>query len=187
MARWRLLEPHYLNVPGTEWEYKESDRETGRQARRIYPVPLYLDPKYHQDINDRENEWVVVSHAYDKAHHRDYVFVGSPTPNMEPIDEEAERISQGHIDRGDWVHPIESLNMTYSQSVLSEFEQRIAQLVVDKANQSKPFDPPPNVSTAGVSQKQFDELQGMVKQLMEQNASLQAQLLDKPKSGLRRL
>src|SRR6516164_6345197 len=105
MARWRLLEPHYLNVPGTEWEYKEADRETGRQARRVYEVPLYLDPKDRADQNDRENESVVVSDRYDPAHHRDYVFVGAPTPNMEPIDDEAQAISQGYIDRGAWIHP----------------------------------------------------------------------------------
>jgi hypothetical protein len=183
MARWRLLEAHYLNVPGTEWEYKESDRETGRQARRIYHVPLYLDPKDPADITDRENGWVVVSYRFDRAHPRDIVFTGPPTPNMDPIDDEAEAISQGHIDRGDWKHPIEALNMTYSQSVLSEFEQKLAAALVGKIEMQTP----PNVSTSGVSQKQFDELQAMVKQLMEQNASLQAQVLDKPRPhGIRR-
>jgi len=182
MARWYLREAHYLNVPGTEWEYKESDRETGRQARRIYPVPLYLDPKDPADLTDRENGWVVVSHRYDKAHPRDVVFTGPPTPNMEPIDDEAQAISQSYIDKGAWIHPIDSLNMTYSQSILSEFEQKLASLLSGRVDMT----PPPNVSTAGVSQKQFDELQSTVKQLLEQNASLQAQLLDQPKGFVRR-
>ncbi len=173
MARWRLLEAHYLNVPGTEWEYKESDRETGRQARRVFPVPLYLNPDIATDQNDKENGWVIVSHKFDKAHPRDYVFVGPPTPNMEPIDDEAAAISQGYVDRGDWKHPIESLNMTYSQSVLSEFEQKLASLLSGRADVTLP-----NVATTGVSQKQFEELQTTMKQLMEQNASLQNQLLD---------
>jgi hypothetical protein len=186
MARWRLLEAHYLNVPGTEWEYKESDRETGRQARRIYPVPLYLDPKDPQDITDRENQWVVVSHKFDKAHPRDVVFTGPPTPNMEPIDDEATDISQGYLDRGEWKHPIEALNMTYSQSVLSEFEQKLASMLAGRIDMMAP---PPNVSTAGVSQKQFDELQTTVKQLLEQNASLQNQILEgaKAKGFVRRV
>jgi len=186
MARWYLREAHYLNVPGIEWEYKESDRETGRQARRVYPVPLYLDPKDEKDWTDRENGWIVVSHKYDKAHHKDVVFVGPPTPNMEPIDDEAHQITQGYIDRGAWIHPIDSLNMTYSQSVLSEFEQKLATAL---ANLGRPIEmATPNVSVSGVSQKQFDELQTMVKQLAEQNASLQAQLLEKPRTaGIRRM
>jgi hypothetical protein len=182
MARWRLLEAHYLNVPGTEWEYREADRETGRQARRVYPVPLYIDPKDPRDITDRENQWVVVSNKFEKAHPRDVIFAGPPTPNMEPIDDEAEQISQGYIDRGDWKHPIESLNMTYSQSILSEFEQKLAAMLTGRVDMT----PPPNVSTGGVSTKQFDELQGTVKQLMEQNASLQAQVLEHGKRFVRR-
>jgi hypothetical protein len=183
MARWRLLEAHYLNVPGTEWEYKESDRETGRQARRIFPVPLYLDPKDQADWNDRENQWIVVSHHFDKAHPRDYVFTGPPTPNMEPIDDEATAMSQSYIDKGLWKHPIDSMNMTYSQSVLSEFEAKLASMLAGRVDMTAP---PPNVSTAGVSQKQFEELQATVKQLLEQNASLQNQILDQGKrsSGL---
>jgi len=104
---------------------------------------------------------------------------------MEPIDDEAERISQGYVDRGEWRHPIESLNMTYSQSVLSEFEQKLASMLAGRVDMT----PPPNISTNGVTQKQFDELQATVKQLMEQNASLQNQVLEaaKPKGFVRRM
>ena len=174
MARWYLLEAHYLNVPGTEWEYKESDRETGRQARRVYGVPLYLDPKDPADLTDRENQWVVVSYKYNKAHPRDVIFTGPPTPAMEPIDDEAIAITQGYHDRGEWKHPIENLNMTYSQSILSEFEQKLAQMLSGRVDMT----PPPNLPTSGVSQKQFEELQLSLKQLMEQNASLQNQVLE---------
>jgi len=174
MARWRLLEAHYLNVPGTEWEYKESDRETGRQARKIYQVPLYLNPDILTDQNDRENGWVIVSNRYDKAHPRDYVFVGPPTPNMEPIDDEATEISQGYHDRGEWKHPIENLNMTYSQSLLSEFESKLASMLSGRIDMT----PPPNVPVGGVTKKQFDDLQATMKQLMEQNAALQNQIIE---------
>jgi len=185
MARWRLLEAHYLNIPGIEWEYKEQDRETGRQARRVFPVPLYLDPKDQADWNDRENQWVVVSHHFDKAHPRDHVFVGSPTPAMEPLDDEATSISQSYIDKGLWQHPIDNMNMSYTESILSKFEQQLATLL---AGQAKVQVEVPNVPMGGVSQKQFDELQSTVRQLMEQNASLQAQLLEQSKNqgGLRR-
>jgi hypothetical protein len=177
------MEAHYINVPGTEWEYKESDRETNRSVRRVYQVPLYLDPKDAADFTDRSNGWVVVSHKFDKANPRDIVFVGPPTPNMEPIDDEAEQISQRYIDSGAWKHPIESLNMTYSQSILSEFEQKLASML----SGGIPVSPPPNVSTESISKKQFDELQATVKQLMEQNAALQNRLLEQDQSrGLRR-
>src|SRR5205823_6644923 len=55
--RWRLVNAHYLNVEtlpdGTrvEWEHKETARETGRTVRKLYPVPMYLDPKEPADCN----------------------------------------------------------------------------------------------------------------------------------------
>src|ERR1700751_6456069 len=142
MARWKLLEGHYLNVPGTEWEYKETDRDTGRQHRLVLPVPLYLHPDNSTDWNYKEQEAIIVSNKFNKAFPRDYVFSGPPTPNMEPLDEEAEKISQEFIDSGAWKHPIDSLNMTYSQSILSEFEQKLASLMANKVELKAPPAPP---------------------------------------------
>src|SRR5262245_18811337 len=142
MARWFLKERHYLNVPGTEWEYKETDRETGRQHRLVLPVPLYLDPKQSADWNDRANDLITVSNKFDPAHPRDHVFVGDPTPDMEPMDEEAEAITQCFVDRGAWKHPIDSMDMTYSQSILSEFERAIVSKTVEMVQ----VQAPPNVS-----------------------------------------
>jgi hypothetical protein len=118
MARWSLKDSHYLSVPGTEWEYIESDRESGRRARKVYEVPVYLNPKTPSDWNYPSEQLVVVADKYDPKHPRDIVFTGPPTPDMEPMDEEAEKISQGYIDRGAWKHPLESLNMTYSRVAL---------------------------------------------------------------------
>ena len=175
MARWRLTDSHYLNVPGTEWEYKETDRETQRQVRKVYEIPLYLNPKERSDWNYPADEAIIVSDRFDKAHPRDYVFVGPPTPDMEPLDEEAEKISQGYRDSGAWQHPIDALNMTYSQSVLSDFERLIAQKVVEQNAKIMP----PNLSLGGVSQESFDRLQEQVTQLMEQNAKLQAEAAER--------
>lgn len=175
MARWSLKDSHYLSVPGTEWEYKESDRESGRQARKIYEVPVYLNPKTQGDWNYPSEQLIIVSSKYDPKYPRDIIFTGPPTPDMEPIDEEAREISQGYIDRGAWKHPIEALNMTYSESRLSEFERALAETLAGVKAQV------PSVSTSGVSAKQFNELQAQVQQLMEQNARLQAQVLEKPK------
>jgi hypothetical protein len=181
MARWMLKDAHYLSVPGIEWEYKENDRETGRSARKVYEVPLYLNPTWTQDWNDPDG--IVVSNRYDAAHRRDVVFTGPPTPDMEPLDDEATSISNEH--RADWKHPIESLNMTYSESRLSDFEREIAQLMATKMVQSdKPL---PNVSIKGVDPKKFEELQEQVKQLMDLNAVLQVELLEKKKVSVRRV
>src|SRR5215470_2091209 len=183
MARWALKDKHYLNVPGTEWEYKETDRDTGRQRRMVLPVPLYLDPKDNADWNDRANEMIVVTNKFDPAHPNDHVFIGDPTPDMEPLDDDAHAISQSYIDRGAWTHPIDSLNMTYSQSILSGLEQQIVQAVKDNVKVATV----PNVSAGAVTKKQFDDLQNLVKQLAEQNASLQNQVLEaqKPKAFAR--
>ena len=58
MARWRLTQKHYLNIPGSEWEYSETDRTSGRQARHRYVVPALLDPDSPNDRN-REGDVVV--------------------------------------------------------------------------------------------------------------------------------
>lgn len=168
MARWKLMEAHYLAVPGTEWEYKETNRETGRQARKVYEVPLYLNPADPADWTDRANEMVVVSNAYNAAHPRDIVFTGPPTPNMEPIDAEAEAISAA--ESKNWIHPIESLNMTYSESRLSEFEREIASILAGKVQENRKA---PNLSLSGVSVEDFEKLQQQVAMLMERNMQLE--------------
>jgi hypothetical protein len=181
MARWMLKDAHYLSVPGIEWEYKETDRETGRQARKVYEVPLYLNPTWTQDWNDPGG--IVVSNRFDAAHRRDIVFVGPPTPDMEPLDDEAIEISNKY--RAEWKHPIESLNMTYSESRLSEFERSIAEFMANKGvEQMKTM---PNVSAKGIDPKKFEELQVQVAELMSVNAVLQAEAQLGKKTGSRRM
>jgi hypothetical protein len=172
MARWKLTDGHYLNVPGIEWEYKESDRETGRSARKVYNVPLYLNPKNREDWNYPQDEAIIVTDKEDRAHPRDILFVGPPTPDMEALDDEAQAISQKYIDSGAWKHPIEALNMTYSQSILSEFEMQIAQHLAGVAKQ-QPL--PPNVSVKGVDPADFAKMQEQVAALMEENMRLKSQ------------
>lgn len=105
--RWRLMGPHYLNVPGTEWEHNESDRLSGKAVRKLYPVPALLDPRNPNDCN-RDGE-CIVAHTIDglRNEHTDVIFVGNPTPDMEPVNDAAQMISdslQAH-----WAHPIETL------------------------------------------------------------------------------
>lgn len=115
MARWKLLEAHYLNSPESFWEQTETDRETGKQRRKRYLVPLHLDPKVPQDWNYRpgtshflqgghgEEEGAIIVCWEGKGQPRDIVFTGDPTQGMEPLDDEAKEISQKFIDSGDWL------------------------------------------------------------------------------------
>lgn len=165
MARWRLTHSHYLNVPGTEWEYKETDRTTGRQARKVFPVPLLLNPEDPADCNYPGE--IIVSY---RANGRDIVFVGPPTPDMEPLDEEAQAISDK--ERPKWQHPIDSLaSQGYSQSLLDDFMRQMDD--IQKGKRAKAAAP---VSTSGIDPAAFAALQAQVQGLMEQNAMLQSKL-----------
>lgn len=144
MARWRLKDKHYLSCPGTEWEQKEVDLNTGKQARKVYTVPRHLDPDSPDDQNYRGE--IIVCHD-GKGQDRDIVFIGDPTADMEPLDEEAEKISTAVARRR--VHPIESLSST--------------------------VDAPRSVS-AGVDPEAFRQMQANIEGLMQANADLQARL-----------
>lgn len=121
MARWRLTAPHYLNVPGTEWEQKEVSPNTKRQVVKRYPVPLFLNPEDPADQNYREAGELIVCHE-GKGQRRDITFIGEPTPDMEPLDEEAEAISAKL--RPKWVHPIDNVDSSgaYSDVLVRQFE-----------------------------------------------------------------
>lgn len=180
MARWMLKDSHYLAVPGTEWEYKETNRETGRQARKVYEVPIYLNPKDASDWNYPQQEAIIVSNKFDPAFPRDIVFRGTPTPDMEPLDDDAQAVSDA--ERKNWINPIEALNMTYSESRLSEFERNIAELMAK--GMPKASGPMPSLSLSGVNPEAFEKMQQQIALLMEQNAKLQNALETAPKRRL---
>ena len=106
MARWRLTGKHYLNVKGTEWEYEETTA-TGKRHKSRMPVPLFLDPD-EREYQNRDGD-VVVSYAVG-AQKGDVVFTGSPTSEMEPLDDEAKKLTAKFMET--WEHPIESLPAT---------------------------------------------------------------------------
>ena len=111
--RWRLINAHYIKIAelpdGTkiEWEHKETARETGRTVRKLYAVPMLLDPKDSSDCNYPGE--IIVAHAIEGAHNmrQDYIFEGDPTPEMEPLNEAAEAINESLRDK--WTHPIDTL------------------------------------------------------------------------------
>lgn len=169
MARWRLTAAHYLNVPGTEYEYKETDRNTGKQARKVFLVPALLNPDDPSDCNYPGEIIVCVE---GKGQGRDIVFTGPPTPDMEPLDDEAEAISASH--RPAWQHPIDSLpvNGDYSAQLFAMLEKQMSAALKGK--------PAPNASAKGVDTEAFAKLQEQVASLIEQNAKLLEQLTAKP-------
>jgi hypothetical protein len=105
MARWRLSGPHYLNVKGTAWEYNEIDRITGRPKRTQFPVPLYMNPNYEDDLKSfgqgegPVERWNIIVSDGNNPGPKDIVFTekdgspGLPTPEMEPLDDEARELS----------------------------------------------------------------------------------------------
>lgn len=174
MARWKLKQRHYLNVPGNEWQYIENDRVTGRPKRVNFSVPRYLDPSDYADCNyvNRGSDGtiidgdIIVSNNDDNP--RDIRFIGDPTPDMEPLDDEARAISDSFKDI--WKHPIESLpEQGYSMSILRDIETQVGAL--------KP-------SAGGIDPSQFTALQNQVTELTKQNSVLIEQML--AKTGMRR-
>ena len=106
MARWRLTQKHYLNVPGTEFEYKETTHY-GKQIKKNFAVPMYLDPESPNDCNyssggehrnpsDINNPGEIIV-AWDDGTQksRDIIFVGLPTIDMVPLDDSAREVSEG--------------------------------------------------------------------------------------------
>ncbi len=159
MARWRLITGHYINIltdgKPAEWEYKEVDRTTGKQARKIFPVPVLLDPNDPADHN-YPGEIVV---CWDgKGQRQDLIFTGDPTPDMEPMDEEAETISASLQER--WAHPIDSL-----PSTMSDGESAFMERLMLAMGGQKP------AANTSVSVEQYNELKALVEDLKAQLAT----------------
>lgn len=129
MARWKLMTPHYLNVPGEEWEYTENDRMTGRPKRVKFEVPRLLDIRdpscwtNRWGNKDNEDGEIVVCWK-GKGESTDIVFVGDPTPDMMPVDDEAKAISATFETR--WQQKPESMSGDYSQSLIDRFQIEMA-------------------------------------------------------------
>lgn len=179
MARWKLMGKHYLNIPGTEWEYKEQDLQSQEEVRHRMAVPRFLDPEDQRTKKNGDGN-VVVCYDGSKQAQSDYIFVGLPTPDMVPLDEEAEELSAIEAKRGE--HPIETLNGqgSYQDDILKRFMDMLA---AAQTNQK----PAENISVAGVSAEAFAEMQAQVQALMESNAALQAQAAEREASSRRRV
>jgi len=165
MARWRLLRPHYLwttRLDGSsdnEWAYEETSRDTGRRAVKRFNVPRYFDPESPGDCN-RDGDCIVCHEG--KGLPKDHIFVGAPTLDMEPLDSEADLMSE-EVKRT-CRHPIDSLPGDFTQSILNDFQRQI-----DALSKAQPVD---KVSNVAVSFQEFNDLKGQVAKLLAENAKL---------------
>lgn len=130
MARWKLATAHYLMVEGTEWEYVENDRTTGRPIRKKFKVPRYLSP---HDPADWTNSWgqkdaadgEVIVCREGKGQPRDIVFHSDPTPDMVPLDDEAKEESA--LWEGRWAYKPDDPNAAgFNQSLVDKFMVELA-------------------------------------------------------------
>lgn len=139
MARWRLTEAHYLNVPGTVWEFSETDRTTGKQKRTQFPVPTLLNPAEPSDWNYKTTGMngqvvdgeIIVCYA-GKGQPRDIEFLGEPTPSMEPLDEEAEAISGKFTEK--WKHPTDSVSSSFGDALIEGFQKQMELVQAQQSN-----------------------------------------------------
>lgn len=142
MARWKLTEPHYLQVEGIKWEYSEVDRVTGRPKRTQFPVPLHLDPNIESDATHRHDAWswdICVSDGHN-ADPKDLIYTGPVTPGMLPLDDEAKAIT-AKAAKDKWCPTAgldpESQNESYTNKLLSGFidQMTLAQTSAQQAPQ----------------------------------------------------
>lgn len=168
MARWKLKCSHYLiTATPAVWEQKEIDRGSGKEVRKKYQVPALFDinDPSHWNVQYRGHNGQVVDGdivVCDGADPQpgDIIFVGQPTPDMEPLDEAAEKKSAEYASK--WNHPIDSLPGTFGDSLIAGLQAQIADAKSKSQAETK---------IAGM-----DELLAGIKSMMETNAALIAAL-----------
>ena len=96
MARWKLMANHYLITKDARWEYIETNRSSGKQERKHYEVPRFLDINDKGDWTNKLSNDAGEIIVCDGGSHdpNDMRFYGEPTPDMSPLDPEAVAISK---------------------------------------------------------------------------------------------
>lgn len=180
MATWRLTGKHYLNVTipddpdnPIEWIYEETDTRSGRRIRKRYKVPLYMNPDepsyYH--VN---GELYVAKEGKVPPMKGALLFDGDPTPDMDPMDDEAEAISASC--KAKWTAPMGETAFpgqggNFGDKLLAQLSEQLAAVMANS--------PLPKAAVGGVgviTAEQFGELQRQLTELAESNAALQAQV-----------
>lgn len=163
MARWKCLVGHYLygHMPGdekNEWMREETNRDTGRVARKFMKVPVYIDPKDPSCCN-RDGDCIVCHEG--RGLPSDIVFEGNPTPDMQPIDDEAKALSDKFA--GDYTK-MENVEGGKANDVLSRLESVLADTMKSA------------VSTKNVPNDVLEAMNKRLEELAKQNAELIARL-----------
>lgn len=176
--RWRLTLAHYLQIDylpdGTkvEWEHKETSRESGRAVRKLFAVPMFLDPKDPADHNYPGE--IIVAHEVEGCHNlrQDYIFKGPPTQEMEPLNEEAEAITESLRSR--WANPVDTLpangGMTDAEAVFMQKMTSLFEKIAPPRAEPKPDD---------------TEVADLRERLAKLEALLSAQAKSTPEAGRR--
>ena len=126
MARWKLTSPHYINLTQTaQWEYIEDGYGKG-PIRRRFDVPTYLDPA---DPKSWTKTWgpnglqegEIILCLPNRGLPGDLEFNGDPTPQMVPMDAEAEEITATFTNRWRYKPDIEAEG--YNQSLVNKISE----------------------------------------------------------------
>ena len=156
MARWKVLAPHYIYAEQygepTEWVREETNRDTGRAFRKTYKVPLLVDPD--DPVFSRTPSGMCIVATRGKEQPGDIVFFGSPTPDMEPLDDEATAISD--TERHKWKSPIDNIPISIGEDfgalLLQSLERQITSITRTPEAQT----------LAGASSTELAELKALV-------------------------
>lgn len=167
MARWKVTAKHYLYAEQwgqpTEWERQETNQATGRLFRKAYKVPLFIDPDDPFCQNKLEGGLCIVARQ-ESARPGDIVFFGPPTPDMEPMDDEAR--AETNAEKHKWVNPIDSLAPEIGQ----EFGQQLLAALQSKVNEAQA-----PVSLKNVPNSDIEELKAIVAKQQEMINKLMSQ------------
>lgn len=167
MARWRVTAKHYLLAKqfgeDTTWVREETNRDTGRAFRRTFMVPLYIDPEDPICINKNLGYCVVATEGSEMP--GDITLLSPCTPDMEPLDDEAKRITAEESKK--WKDPINSLPI----SIGDDFGNQLLAMLTSQFNNVANA---PSVSLKGASGNELDEMRKMLVAQQEQIAKLMA-------------
>ncbi len=169
--RFQLTAPHYLNVVGNQWEYKEIDRSTGKEKRHLRNVPMCLHPEDQSNWNYVTERGpvgqvvdgiIVVSTKESSEFPKDYIFTGAPTMDMIPLDDEA-KVAIAAL-QGKWKHPVMEIPGNFAEQLPLLWQQQF-----QAAADAKALGQGPSVST-----RELDELRKNNETLTNQLAELKA-------------
>lgn len=165
MARWRVTAKHYINAKqygeDTTWVREETNRDTGRAFRRTFTVPLYIDPEDPGCINRNLGFCVVATEGKEMP--GDIILLGPPTPDMEPLDDEAREITKAESVK--WKDPINSLPISIGDDFGNQLLAMLTAQFNTVANQ------PTNTSLKTASTDEVAELRRMIEALQAQLAN----------------